>query len=139
MSGGETVGKEVEQILQKVDLASIPDERTRESMRECIRQLLNLVEALNVGLQKAQAEILALRKQLQGQGGGGHGGPPDPCRETSPRARGLQRRSAPRGRNANTTNAASSTGFGCNESRFFPSIFSSCFPAVFSPSTRLEA
>jgi len=80
MSGGETVGKAVDQILQKVNLASIPDEQTREGVHECLRQLLNLVEALNTELQKAQAEILALRQRLQGKGGGG---PSASQRETS--------------------------------------------------------
>src|SRR5262249_45951119 len=83
MSGGETVGKTVDQILQKVDLASIADEQTREGVHEWLGQLLKLVEALNAELQKAQAEILALRQRLQGKGGGGPGGSSASQRETS--------------------------------------------------------
>jgi Transposase IS66 family len=57
----------VEQILQKVDLAGIQDERARE----CIHLLLNLIESLNADLRKAQAEILYLREQLNRRKGGG--------------------------------------------------------------------
>jgi hypothetical protein len=61
MSGSQSVGSAVEQILQKVDLASIQDERARE----CIRLLLNLIESLSAELRKAQAENRYLREQLR--------------------------------------------------------------------------
>ena len=57
-----------EAILKDIDLSRLPDER----WRECVRQLLNLVESLTGDLRKAQAEIQYLREQLKrGQGGGG--------------------------------------------------------------------
>ena len=81
MSVSQPVGSAVDQILQKADLASIHDERARE----WIHQLLNLMETLSAELRKAQAEILYLREQLQRRQGGG--GPTDPSRDTSSRAR----------------------------------------------------
>src|SRR5438309_7511618 len=53
MSGKQTGINAVDQILQKVDLAGIQDERARE----CIRLLLNLIESLTADLRKAHAEI----------------------------------------------------------------------------------
>ncbi len=50
----------MDQILQKLDLAGIQDERARE----CIRLLLNLIESLRADLRKAHAENLYLREQL---------------------------------------------------------------------------
>ena len=67
----------VDQILQKVDLASIQDERARE----CIRLLLNLIETLTGDLRKAHAEILYLREQLNRRKGGG--GKPDRSKDSS--------------------------------------------------------
>jgi len=70
---GESEISPVDQILSKVDLASIQDERARE----CIRLLLNLVESLTADLRKAQAENLYLREQLKrGKGGGDKPGQP---------------------------------------------------------------
>src|SRR5207247_9035567 len=60
MSGNQGGINAVDQILQKVDLAGIQDERARE----CIGLLLNLIESLTADLRKAQAEILYLREQL---------------------------------------------------------------------------
>ena len=57
----------MEQILQKVDLASIQDERARE----CIRLLLNLIESLSAEQRKAQAENQYLREQLRRRTGRG--------------------------------------------------------------------
>lgn len=55
-----------ETILKDIDLSRLPDER----WRECVRQLLNLVESLTGDLRKAQAENQYLREQLKrGQGG----------------------------------------------------------------------
>jgi hypothetical protein len=55
-------------ILKDIDLSRLPDER----WRECVRQLLNLVESLTGELRKAQAENQYLREQLKrGPGGGG--------------------------------------------------------------------
>src|SRR5215472_12189521 len=72
MSGKESIGNAVDQILQNVDWASLQDV---ERARECIRLLLNLVEKLNADLRKAQAENDYLREQLQRrQGGGGDRG-----------------------------------------------------------------
>src|SRR5437879_13758490 len=56
MSGKQTGINAVDQILQKVDLAGIQDERARE----CIRLLLNLIESLTADLRQADAEILYL-------------------------------------------------------------------------------
>ena len=67
MSGNQGGINAVDQILQKVDLAGIQDERARE----CIRLLLNLIESLTADLRKAQAEILYLREQLNRRKGGG--------------------------------------------------------------------
>ena len=67
----------VDQILQKVDLASIQDERARE----CIRLLLNLIESLTADLRKAHAENLYLREQLNRRKGGG--GKPDRSKDSS--------------------------------------------------------
>ena len=77
MGGSQSVGSAVEQILQKVDLASIQDERARE----CIRLLLNLIESLSAELRKAQAENQYLREQLRRRTGGG--GKPDASRGSS--------------------------------------------------------
>lgn len=72
MSDSEAGGPTVEQVLQGIDLASIPAERARE----CIRFLLNLVETLTGEWRKAQAENRYLREQLRGrQGGGGQPAP----------------------------------------------------------------
>ncbi len=58
----------VEAIVGNIDLAKIPDERARQ----CIVQLLNLVEKLAGELRKAQAEIDFLRRQRgSGKAGGG--------------------------------------------------------------------
>ncbi len=57
MSGNQGGINAVDEILQKVDLAGIQDERARE----CIGLLLNLIESLTADLRKAQAEILYLR------------------------------------------------------------------------------
>ena len=54
MSGSRSEINAVDQILQKVDLAGIQDERARE----CIRLLLNLIESLTAELRKAHAENL---------------------------------------------------------------------------------
>jgi Transposase IS66 family len=67
----------VDQILQKVDLAGIQDERARE----CIRLLLNLIESLRADLRKAQAENVYLREQLNRRKGGG--GKPDRSKDRS--------------------------------------------------------
>src|SRR5438132_14376900 len=67
MSGNQGGINAVDQILQKVDLAGIQDERARE----CIRLLLNLIESLTADLRKAHAEILYLREQLNRRKGGG--------------------------------------------------------------------
>ena len=67
MSGNQGGINAVDQILQKVDLAGIQDERARE----CIGLLLNLIESLTADLRKAQAEILYLREQLNRRKGGG--------------------------------------------------------------------
>jgi len=77
MSDSEAGGPTVEQVLQGIDLASIPDERARE----CIRFLLNLVETLTGELRKAQAENRYLREQLRGRQGGG--GKPAPSQGAS--------------------------------------------------------
>lgn len=66
MSGQSEISP-VDQILRKVDLAGIQDERARE----CIRLLLNLVESLTADLRKAEAENLYLREQLDRRKGGG--------------------------------------------------------------------
>src|SRR5207302_11323100 len=71
MSGNQGGINAVDQILQKVDLAGIQDERARE----CIRLLLNLIESLTADLPKAHAENLYLREQLNRRKGGG--GKPD--------------------------------------------------------------
>ena len=55
-----------ETILKNIDLNSLPDARSRE----CVRQLLNLVESLTGDLRKAQAEIQNLREQLKKEPGG---------------------------------------------------------------------
>ncbi len=49
MSDGQAGISVVDQILQKLDLAGIQDERARES----IRLLLNLIETLTADLRKA--------------------------------------------------------------------------------------
>jgi len=67
MSGNQGGINAVDEILQKVDLAGIQDERARE----CIGLLLNLIESLTADLRKAQAEILYLRGQLNRRKGGG--------------------------------------------------------------------
>lgn len=83
-----------EAILKDIDLSRLPDER----WRECVRQLLNLVESLTGDLRKAQAENQYLREQMKrGQGGpsgasqgespsGGQGGKP----RSSEKERGKQ-------------------------------------------------
>ena len=62
-----------EAILKDIDLSRLPDER----WRECVRQLLNLVESLTGELRKAQGENQYLREQLKrgqdGQGGASPG------------------------------------------------------------------
>ena len=58
-----------ETILKNIDLSSLPDDRSRE----CIRQLLNLVESLTGDLRKAQAENQYLREQLKRDSGGPSG------------------------------------------------------------------
>ena len=89
MGGSQSVGSAVEQILQKVDLASIQDERARE----CIRLLLNLIESLSAELRKAQAENQYLREQLRRRSGGG--GKPDASSGTSaPAARSSEKERA---------------------------------------------
>ena len=77
MSGRQSGINAVDQILQKVDLASIQDERARE----CIRLLLNLIESLAADLRKAQTENLHLREQLNRRKGGG--GKSNPSQDTS--------------------------------------------------------
>jgi Transposase IS66 family len=77
MSGSESGINAVDQILRKVDLAGIQDERARE----CIRLLLNLIESLTADLRKAQAENLYLREQLNRRKGGG--GKPDRSKDPS--------------------------------------------------------
>ena len=67
MSDSQSGNNVVDQILRKVDLAGIQDERARE----CIRVLLNLIESLTTDLRKAQAENLYLREQLNRRKGGG--------------------------------------------------------------------
>lgn len=71
---------EIELILQRVDLASIQDERSRE----CIGLLLNLVETLSVELRKVEAANRYLREKLHGRKGGG--GKADPSKDGSPPA-----------------------------------------------------
>jgi len=56
-------------ILRDIELSSLPDDR----WRECVRQLLNLVESLSGELRKAQAEIQYLREQQKGKSGGSGG------------------------------------------------------------------
>ncbi len=80
MSDSAAGGSAIEQILLKIDVASIQDERARE----CIRLLLNLVETLTVELRKAQAENRYLREKLHGRKGGD--GKPDPSQGASPPA-----------------------------------------------------
>src|SRR5215831_12574299 len=116
MSGKESIGNAVDQILQNVDWASLQDV---ERARECIRLLLNLVEKLNADLRKAQAENDYLREQLQRrQGGGGTEvakarGPArrgEPGRERPP---GPRKRSARnRGKVTSPGSRASWRGFG---------------------------
>jgi len=77
MSGNQAGINAVDQILQKVDLAGIQDDRARE----CIRLLLNLIESLTTDLRKAQAENLYLREQLNRRKGGG--GKPDRSKDPS--------------------------------------------------------
>jgi len=77
MSDSQSGINVVDQILRKVDLAGIQDERARE----CIRLLLNLIESLTADLRKAQAEILYLREQLNRRKGGG--GKPDRSKDSS--------------------------------------------------------
>lgn len=77
MSDSQSGNNVVDRILQKVDLASIQDERARE----CIRLLLNLIETLTGDLRKAHAEILYLREQLNRRKGGG--GKPDRSKDSS--------------------------------------------------------
>ena len=77
MSGSQSGINAVDQILQKVDLANIQDERARE----CLRLLLNLIESLTADLRKAQAENLYLREQLNRRQGGG--GKPGPSKDTA--------------------------------------------------------
>ena len=50
MSDSQAGKNVVDQILQKVDLASIQDERARE----CIRALLNLIESLTADLIRSE-------------------------------------------------------------------------------------
>ena len=76
MSGQSGISP-VDQILRKVDLAGIQDERARE----CIRLLLNLIESLTADLRKAQAENLYLREQLNRRQG--EGGKPDQPKDTA--------------------------------------------------------
>lgn len=78
MSSSDTDRSAIEQILAKVDVDSIVDERARE----CVRSLLNLVEALMVELRKAQVENRYLREKLEGRKGGG--GKSDPSKGASP-------------------------------------------------------
>jgi len=80
MSESQSGNNVVDQILQKVDLAGIQDERARE----CIRLLLNLIESLRADLRKAQAEILYLREQLNRRKGGG--GKPERSKDSSAQA-----------------------------------------------------
>ncbi|HEY8671648.1 MAG TPA: transposase [Terriglobales bacterium] len=77
MSDSQSGNNVVDRILQKVDLASIQDERARE----CIRLLLNLIESLTADLRKAHAENLYLREQLNRRKGGG--GKPDRSKDSS--------------------------------------------------------
>ena len=107
MSGNQGGINAVDQILQKVDLAGIQDERARE----CIRLLLNLIESLTADLRKAHAEILYLREQLNRRKGGG--GKPDRSKTVR------QRHHIPRKKNGRslrkrnrTPSAASWTGCG---------------------------
>ena len=67
----------VDQILRKVALADVQDERARE----CIRLLLNLIESLTADLRKAHAENLYLREQLNRRKG--RGGQPDRSQDSS--------------------------------------------------------
>ena len=76
MSGQSEISP-VDQILRNVDLEGIQDERARE----CIRQLLNLIESLTADLRKAQTENLYLREQLKRRKGGG--GKPDQPKNTA--------------------------------------------------------
>lgn len=77
MSGSQAGISAVDQILQKVDLAGIQDERARE----CVGLLLNLIESLTADLRKAQAENLYLRERLNRRKGGG--GKPDRSKDSS--------------------------------------------------------
>src|SRR5579859_2766032 len=77
MSDSQSGNNVVDQILRKVGLAGIQDERARE----CIRVLLNLIESLTTDLRKAQAENLYLREQLNRRKGGG--GKPDRSKDPS--------------------------------------------------------
>src|SRR5579863_1922443 len=94
MSGQSGISA-VDQILGKVDLAGIEDERARE----CIRLLLNLVESLTADLRKAQAENRYLREQLnRRKSGGGQPGQPNDtagAKSQSSERSGRKRNSAP--------------------------------------------
>jgi len=68
----------IETIVQNVDPAKIQD----EVARQCVMQLLNLVERLAGELRKAQAEIQFLRQQ-RGSGKAG-GGKPDSAAGVGP-------------------------------------------------------
>ena len=74
MSDSQSGINTIEQILQKVDLASIRDEQARE----CIRLLLNFIESLMADLRKSQAENRYLREQLNRRKG-----TPNPPKDTS--------------------------------------------------------
>lgn len=78
---GEVQPKEpesfAEAILKDIDLSSLPDDR----WRECVRQLLNLVESLSGELRKAQLEIQYLQqKGNSGRAGGAGKGKGDSSR-----------------------------------------------------------
>ena len=81
-----------EAILKNIDLSSLPD----EGSRECVRQLLNLVESLTGDLRKVQAENQYLREQLKKE----PEGPGGPSQGTAMRAIRVATGSAVLGRGA---------------------------------------
>ena len=98
MSSSEVDRSAIEQILRKIDVASIQDERARE----CIRSLLNLVETLTVELRKAQAENRYLRAKLnERKGGDGKSDPPKGASPSGSRS-SEKERAEPPGGNQNT-------------------------------------
>lgn len=83
--------KAIQAIVENLDLAKIQDERARQ----CIVQLLNLVEKLAGELRKAQAEIEFWRRRGSGKAGGGKPNQPAGAGPSStPRSSEQRRREA---------------------------------------------